>query len=244
MSDLQDDLETDEQTEELGDDVETLKAALVAKEQDIQKLKGQFGSKHSEDIQARRALEQKLAELEGRVGEQRELFNSRSAKEDDPFELTEEKIEEFNNNPSAIIEYNKNYLENRLKMLVDAVTARDQYYESSIQNTRGLVEGVRKEFDPERLAWKDSLDELKKNEKLAKLDDDILIEIAKTQGKAPMMEYKGGAGGGTQREAAHKPIAFDPENRQDCELFLKVANGDMTKAKKMWDNSQKKKAGL
>lgn len=244
MSDLYDEPEQGETTEELDtEDVGSLKEALSRKEQDIQKLKGHWGSEKQELMKSQQMLQQKLAELEGRVGEQRELFNSSREPEKDPFELTEDRIEEFNNNPAKITEFVKEYTESRLKTLVEAVTARDQYYETSIQNTRGLVENVKKEFDPERQAWRDSINELRKNEKLARLDDDTLIEIAKTTGKAPAMEYRGSAGGGVQRESAHKAVAFDP-NRQDCMIFLQVAGGNQEKAKTMWDNSQKKKAGM
>lgn len=243
MSDLRNDPEMDDQSDELDpNDVDALRSELDKKEQDIQKLKGHWGAEKSELLQAQRMLEQKVAQLEGRVGEQRELFNSSRAPEKDPFELDEERIEEFNNNPAKITEFVKEYTESRLKVLVDAVTARDQYYESSIQNTRGMVEDVKREFDPDRMAWRDSIEELRKNERLAKLDDEILIEIAKTQGKAPAMEYRGAAGGGAHRAQSYKPIAFDPE-RQDCNIFLQVAGGNVEKAKRMWENSQNKKAG-
>ena len=243
MSELHEDPEMDEQTEELdGMDADALRTQIEQKEQDIQKLKGHWGNEKSEMMKAQRALEQKLSELEGRVGEQRELFNSRKEPEKDPFELTEDMTEEFNNNPSKIAEYNKGYIQSQMKLMVDAITARDQYYENSISNTRGLVENVKKEFDPDRLAWKESIDELRKNEKLSKLDDETLIEIAKTQGKAPAMEYRGSSGGGGTRQAGVKAVAWD-ESRPDCSTFIQVAGGDVEKAKKWWTSSQLKKTG-
>jgi hypothetical protein len=233
MSEPYDDPATDERQEGLEEevDVEALKAQLEQKEQDIQKLKGHWGSKHQE-------LMEKIARLEGRVDE-RESHNSQRQPEKDPFDLTEEDVERINNNPAEVVKLFKDASQKQMSAFVEALKARDEYYDSSLRETRTIAERVKKELDPERLPWKDTISELRKNEKLANLDDDTLIEVAKTMGKGPAMEYRGSAGGGVSRSSGQKPSAFDP-NTPRGQAMLMVAGGDVEKAKKYYDSWARK----
>jgi len=242
MSDLQDDPVTEERNEELGEvDADTLKAQLEQKEQDIQKLKGHWGQEKSEMMKELQALRQKQAELEGRVGEQRELItSSRKEPERDPYDLTDEQVEEFNNNPAGMVKYFKGVQERQMSMIVDALKARDEYFNGTLNETRGQIEARLKALDPETLAWKDTLDELRKNGVLARLDDKTLIEVAKATGKKPAMEYRGAAGGGGQRAQAPKARAFDPDNNGECQQWLMLWEGNVEQAKKTWEKREAK----
>jgi hypothetical protein len=234
MSEPYTDPEVDERDEGLEEvDVETLKAQLEQKEQDIQKLKGHWGSKHQE-------LMEKIARLEGRVDE-RETHNSQREPEKDPFDLTEDDIERINNNPAEVVKLFKDATQKQMSAFVEALKARDEYYDSSIRETRTIAERVKKELDPERLPWKETISDLRKNEKLATLDDDTLIEIAKMQGKGPSMEYRGAAGGQVTR-SAQKAAAFDP-NSERGQAFMLVAGGDQEKAKKYYESWARKQVG-
>jgi hypothetical protein len=230
MSEPYDDQETDERTEGL-EDVDTLKAQLEQKEQDIQKLKGRWGSERQE-------LVERLAKLEGRVEERDAYSNSRKEPEKDPFDLTEEDVERINNNPAEVVKLFKEASQKQMSAFVEALKARDEYYDSSLRETRTIAERVKKELDPERLPWKDTISDLRKNEKLATLDDDTLIEIAKMQGKGPSMEYRGAAGGQVTR-SAQKTAAFDP-NSERGQAFMLVAGGDQEKAKKYYESWARK----
>jgi len=232
MSEPYTDPEVDDRNEGLENevDVETLKEEIARKEQDIQKLKGQWGSKHQE-------LMEKIARLEGRVDE-REASNSRKEPEKDPFDLTEEDVERINNNPAEVVKLFKQASQKQMNAFVEALKARDEYYDSSLRETRTIAERVKKELDPERLPWKDTISELRKNEKLATLDDDTLIEIAKMQGKGPSMEYRGAAGGQVTR-SAQKTAAFDPSSERG-QAFMLVAGGDQEKAKKYYESWARK----
>jgi hypothetical protein len=234
MSEPYDDPATDERQEGLEEevDVEALKAQLEQKEQDIQKLKGHWGSEKQQ-------LVERLAKLEGRVEERDAYSNSQREPEKDPFDLTEEDVERINNNPAEVVKLFKAASQKQMSAFVDALKARDEYYDSSLRETRSLAERVKKELDPERLPWKDTISELRKNEKLAQLDDDTLIEVAKMQGKGPAMEYRGAAGGGVNRGQQQKVAAFDPSSERG-RAFLAVAQGDIEKAKKFYDSWARK----
>jgi hypothetical protein len=240
MSEPYDDQETDERTEGLEEvDVEALKAQLEQKEQDIQKLKGRWGSERQE-------LTERLAKLEGRVEERDVYSNSQRQPEKDPRKLTEEEIESFNNNPSDMWERMYELMETReqqrMSAIAEALKARDDYEESRHREVVSTVQLLKKEVDPELMPWKEAIGDLRKDESLAKLDDETLIAIAKKMGKGPAMEYRGSAGGGVTRSGGQKAVPFNP-NSPECRVFIDVAQGDVERAKKWWESRQRKQVG-
>ena len=247
MSELQNEPTTGEPNEELQtqhqDETSNL-SELEKKEADIQKLKGQWGSEKADMMRAQRDLENKIATLEGRVTEQSTLLTSQQEPAADPFALTEEQQEDFNNNPALMAEYFRSVTDARVEQAMGAVfdtlKARDEYVDTSMNNVRSLAESIKKEFDPELLPWKGAIADLRKNDKLSKLDDETLVEIAKSTGVQPAMEWRGGAGGQRQRTATEKPRAFDP-NSAEGRVVMQLERGDTAQAEALWKRMEERR---
>ena len=129
-----------------------------------------------------------------------------------------------------------------METLGAAFTARDTYLDTSLENVRSLAEYVKRETNPELIPWKEAIAELKQNEAFAKLDDTTLIEIAKSKGTAPAMEYRGDAGGQRQRAVVDKVQPFNP-NSQQGKLILSMEHGNVTKAEALWAAMETKRIG-
>jgi hypothetical protein len=248
MSELQDDPTKGEPTEELENQpsVEDLQAQLAQKEDDIQKLKGSFGSKNDASQREIRELETKFATLEGRVTEQNTFLTANKEPEANPYALTDEQTEDFNNNPAKMAEYFRKVSDAKEEKLIGtfgaALQARDTYLDTSLDNVRSRMDAVKNETDPETVPWREAIAELRKNEAFAGLDDKVLIEFAKSKGTEPSMQYKGDAGGQRQRAVVEKVQPFNPNSKQG-QLVLAAEKGNMEKAEALWSRMEAKRIG-
>jgi hypothetical protein len=247
MSDLQADPATGESTEGLATQptIESLTAQLEQKENDIQTLKGQWGSKNADQQKVQRELETKLANLDGRVNEQTSFLNSQRTPEVDPYLLTDEQKESFNNDPASMVEHfrkvsdakTSDAIEEAMGKVFATLKARDEYVDTSLSNARSLAEEVKAENDPELAPYRTAIAELRKNETFATLDDKMLMEIAKSQGTEPAMEWRGDAGGQRQREVQKTAVEFDPTSAQG-RMVLQMENGNTANAEALWNRME------
>ena len=240
MSDLHDDdLKTgDEGTEELS--AEQLQEQLSKKEEDIQFLKGKWGEEKAELRKELETIKQQHNQFEGRISEQREMMSSKKEPAKDPYDFDEETIEKFQDNPVEIVNFFKereNNIRNEQAELVNLVVDALKEQKSEFQ---GSLSGIKKEIDPEIQAWKPAIQELQKNDKLANLDEQTLIEIAKMRDMKPLMDYRGAAGGQREREQQHKAKPFDPSSLAGS-MLMKMFNNDRDKAEKTWKRAEAKK---
>lgn len=242
MSDLQDDRELDEVTDDGEElDAEQLKEQLAKKEQDIQFLKGKWGEEKSQLKGEFEQLKQQLAQFDGRISEQREMMSQSKSPAKDPYELDEETLTQFRDDPAKVIDFFKGR-EQELKRgqsdlvstMLEALKERDAMYS---QEFGSLKRGL----DPEIQAWKPSIDELRQNEKFSKLDDETLIEIAKAKDLKPSMEYMGAAGGQRSRGKQEKAQPFNP-NSEEGNLLMQML-GNEEAAKRAWTRKENKRIG-
>jgi hypothetical protein len=180
------------------------------------------------------------------VTEQSTLLTANKEPEADPYDLSEEQTEHFNNNPAAMLEYVKKVSDAREEKLMGtlgaAFKARDTYLDTSLDNVRSLAEAVKRETDPELLPWKEAIEELKQTEAFADLPNATLIEIAKSKGTAPAMQYKGDAGGQRQRATVEKAQPFNPDSKQG-RLVLAMNGGSIEKSEVHWKLMEAKRIG-
>ena len=246
MSDLLDDREAEEQTDD-GEELnaEQLKEQVAKKEQDIQFLKGKWGEEKSELQRSLRELQERQAQFEGRISEQRDMMSQSKEPPKDPWELDEDTARDIADDPTKIVPLMKSRIEKALDekigMIVEILKERDGAYKSELDGLKGFTEKMRKESDPTIQAWKSELDELRKNEKLANLDDDVLIEIAKAKGAKPAMEYRGDAGGQRYRQQSEKARSFDALSDSDKAVFIKTADGNIETAKRIFQRYEAKR---
>ena len=244
MSDLQDDRveEHDDTQEEL--DPQQLREQLEQKERDIQFLKGKWGEEKAE---LQRELQTRLAEFDGRISEQREMMGRKNEPTPDPWALDEDTARDIADDPTKIVPLMKSRIEKALDekigMIVDVLRERDGAYKGEFESIKGLASSLKKELDPNIRAWKSEIDELRKNEKLAGLDEETLIEIAKAKGAKPNMEYRGEAGGQRYRQSQEKARTFEAAGDSEKSLLLKLANGNVEEAKKMFVRYEARRIG-
>ena len=244
MSDLQDDRveEHDDTQEEL--DPQQLKEQLDQKERDIQFLKGKWGEEKAE---LQRELQTRLAEFDGRISEQRDMMSQKNEPQADPWELDEDTARDIADDPTKIVPLMKSRIEkaldDKIGMIVDVLRERDGAYKGEFESIKGLASSLQKELDPNIRAWKSEIDELRKNEKLASLDEETLIEIAKAKGAKPQMEYRGEAGGQRYREPQEKPRTFDSAGDSEKALLLKLSDGNQEKAKALFAKYEARRIG-
>lgn len=240
MSDLHDnDHENgDEGQEELS--AEQLQEQIAKKEEDIQFLKGKWGEEKSEMKQQLEALKSQLSQFEGRISEQREMMSSKKEPEKDPYELDEDTLSEFRDDPAKILSFfrereqaMKNDQSQLVNLISEALRERDTLFNSELGS-------IKKELDPNIQPWKPAIQELRQNEKLKRLDDETLIEIAKMRDMKPLMEYRGEVGGQRGREEKAKPQPFDV-NHPHAKMLLSMFNGNKEAAKRAWDRAESKK---
>lgn len=240
MSDLHDDDHEngDEGQEELT--AEQLQEQIAKKEEDIQFLKGKWGEEKSEMKRELDTLKMQLSQFEGRISEQREMMSSKKQPEKDPYELDEDVLSEYRDDPAKIISFFKDREQvikreqsELVNLISEALRERDNLYNSELGN-------IKKELDPKIQSWKPAIQELRQNEKLQKLDDETLIEIAKMRDMKPLMEYRGEVGGQRGREERPKPQPFDP-NHPHARMLLSMFNGNQEAAKRAWDRAESKK---
>lgn len=247
MSDLQDDptREGSDDGEELT--AEQLKEQITKKEEDIQFLKGKWGEDKSELQKTIRELQERQAQFEGRISEQRDMMSRKDEPTVDPWAIDEDTAAKIADDPGMMIPLMKERMEKALDskvgMIVDVLRERDGAYKSELEGLKGLTETIRKESDPNMRAWKSEIDELRQNEKLAKLDDETLIEIAKAKGAKPAMEYRGEAGGQRMRESAEKARSFDSLSDSDKSTFIKLSDGNLEKAKSIFQRYEARRIG-
>jgi hypothetical protein len=242
MSELHPDPNEGDQNEEPT--VEELQQQLADKEQDINYLKGKWGEEKSGLMSDLKSLNDRQSEVEGRVKEQRDLLD-RSNQEPavDPFELTEEALDDIRDDPTKIVSMLRDTQNRTVSVVLDALKQRDANLDQRLDKLGGSVESRFKELNPETLQWRKAIDELKeKNEAFSKLDDDTLIAIARDKEMTPSMEYRGSAGGQRQRESTEtKAKAFDPNSDDGAvQIALYMAKGDLKHAEKLWNDAETK----
>lgn len=241
MSELQDDRSTgiDDGNEELN--AEQLAEQLAQKEQDIQYLKGKWGEEKSQMMSEFNALKQQFAHVDGRISEQRDMMSQSKVPAKDPYELDEDTLTQFRDDPAKVIDFFKSR-ESELKRgqsdlvntVLEALKERDAMYSQEFGS-------LKKEMDPEIRAWKPAIDELRQNEAFAKLDERTLIEIAKAKGSQPSMEYMGEAGGQRSRSPKEKAQPFDANSAEGNILMQMLGNEEA--AKRAWARKEQKRIG-
>jgi len=246
MSDLQDDRDAEGQTDDGGElNAEQLKEQVAKKEQDIQFLKGKWGEEKSELQKSLRELQDRQAQFEGRISEQRDMMSQSKEPPKDPWELDEDTAKDIADDPAKMIPLIKQRMESafneKIGMIVDILKERDGAFKSELDGLKGYTEKMRKDSDPTIQAWKSEIDELRKNERLSKLDDETLIEIAKAKGAKPAMEYRGDAGGQRYRQQSEKGRTFDVLSESDKSMFIKMADGNKETAKRIFERYEAKR---
>jgi hypothetical protein len=247
MSDLLDDRDTEGQTDD-GEELnaEQLKEQVAKKEQDIQFLKGKWGEEKSELQRSLRELQDRQAQFEGRISEQRDMMSQTKEPEREILPWDDEDFkkdvadEPYKMGP-VLDERLDRKLDAKISMLVDILKERDGAFQSELDGLKGFTEKMRKETDPTIQAWKSEIDELRKNEKLANLDDETLIEIAKAKGAKPAMEYRGDAGGQRYRQQSDKARTFDALPDSDKSMFIRMADGNNETAKRIFERYEAKR---
>jgi len=218
-------------------------------EEAISHLKGEWGNQKDQIVRENQELKERLAGIEGRVEEQRNLFGQQTQTvEPDPFELDEDTADSFRNDPTQMLSLVKKQMEAQQEAYINAVVGllrdREASTEEKFQSINGTLQTVKRVVDPEIAPWRDNIDELRsKNETLQKLDDKTLIEIAKTMGLKPM-QYRGDAGGGRRSGGSEeaKPQEFNP-NSPEGQLILRLADGDMKVAASVWKRREQRRIG-
>ena len=232
--------------------VEELQQQLEAKEQDISYLKGKWGEEKSELMANLKSLNDRQAETDGRIKEQRELFDRKNVEPTaDPFELDEETMDEIRDDPTKLVAFmQKRQSEDRntvISTILDALKQRDAQNDERFNEFSGTVKSQFKELDPELQQWKPSIDELKeRNPAFKDLDESILIAIAKEKDMKPSMEYRGQSGGQRHRESSEsKRRVFDPaSNDTAVQIAMYMAKGDTKHAEKLWNDAEAKAGRL
>jgi hypothetical protein len=215
----------------------TLQERLAQAEAYIQELKGNQGSL----LQKLETAATRVVELEGRVGEQRDILAAREpekASEPDPWALDDARREEFQNAPDKIVEFTQRNLRRELQGLVTQIADVLDKRDGSIAGKIGQIEGLLKSRDPERQAYKTAVEELRKDEALADLPEEKLIAIAKKTGMKPDYEFSGGPGRPVQTATRSK----GGDQRPEADIFAGFMGiyGDEARAKKATANYLKK----
>jgi len=213
-------LDADEtSTEELSS--EQLQERLTQQETYIQELKGSHGTV----LQRLDAAAAQVVELQGRLGEQRDILarhgEENTAPKKDPWELDDSTREEFQNQPDKIVDFTKDRiadLQGQIRELTGQIASvlesRDGAFESRLEQIRADL----KKHDPERMAYEGAITELKKDPALADLADEKLIAIAKRTSMKPDYEPSGGPGSPVQRKTVKS---------QDRRSEAEILNGFM-----------------
>jgi len=226
--------------------VEELREQLEKKEQDIQFLKGKWGEEKSQLTQEQQALRDKVAQFEGRLEEQSNLFNKPQETETkDPFALTEDQMDEIRDDPTKVIDLLRETQTSTIGSILAALDERDKAFLGKVDELNGSVQSRFKELDPELQQWKPAIEELRQDESLKDLDEKALIAVAKRMDMKPAMEYRGAAGGQRQHsESQQKPRAFDP-NADDTatRIAMRLANDNTEHAKKLWEAAEARRLG-
>jgi len=225
--------------------VENLQEELRQKEQDIQFLKGRWGEKNAQQEKELQDLRTQVSELGGRVNEQRELFDRSKATETtvDPFELSEDQMDEIRDDPTKVIDLIRNTQSSTLSAVLNALKERDNAFGGRFDELSNTVQSRFKELDPELQQWRQPIDELRQDEALKDLPDETLIAVAKRMDMEPAMEYRGAAGGQRQHsDSKPKPREFNPDaDDMATRIAIQLANGNMEHAKKLWEDAESRR---
>jgi DNA repair exonuclease SbcCD ATPase subunit len=218
-------------------DAQTLKAKLDQAEAYISELKGNYGNL----VQRFDNTASQLVELQGRVGEQRDILARRDQQPEkpvsNPWELDPSKREEFQNSPDKIVDFLRERdadKDRKIDTLVGQIAGllkeRDGYMEQKFEALTGRVRAV----DPEVAQWKGAIEELRKDQELADLPEEKLIAIAKRTNMKPAYEYSGGPAQRVPPSA--KPKAEDRDTVY--QRFMQIT-GDEKRATKLTDGYMK-----
>jgi hypothetical protein len=227
---------------------EQLKQQLEDKEQDIQTLKGRWGERNAEQTKLIQELQAKQAEFEGRISEQRELITSGPKEpEPDPYSLSEEELDEIRDDPTRLMEVVRDSQSRTVGVILEALKERDALIEKRYDDLDGTLTSKLKELNPELQQWRPAIEELKKKEQFSKLDDDVLIAIAREKDMKPSMEYQGEAGGQRPRSTGEEKKAreFDPSS-PEARILIQMFGSDqagLERAKRVFERSEKKRIG-
>lgn len=189
---------------------------------DGQRFITQLQDEAKQEREKTRALEEKVAQLTGRMDQ---ITATPDTPAPDPYELTDEQQELFNNDPAQIIRYlGQKQDEQNIglqQVFVDVLQKRDAALDERLAQIVTKLEGQ----SPERLAWEPAISELRKNEECAGMDDATLIAMAKVMGKEPDYQYRGGPGtrAATPTEPTH-PKVTDAARQKAKNVFIRITD--------------------
>lgn len=219
--------------------------AAEQRETYIDELKGKVGELNSKyaDLTARHDQSvAEMSELKGRLDEQSRHISPEEGSEDeakDPWEYSEEQLDEFNEEPSKFIALLRQEREARVLDAKNLQVNIGRYLDANNDALEERFGSLDKKFEatsPEMLPWRTAIDELKQNEKFSKLDDDTLKAIAEEKGMSPDYTYQGSPGGQRPRGLEQKARTFSSDDKSTMMAqFLNMTGNDTEKAKKMVD---------
>lgn len=230
-------------TEEL--DPVALKQQLAEKDEYISKLQGSQGSL----LQKLDQTAERVMQLEGRLGEQRDILAGRQEPAQptkNPWEIEDADRETFQNSPDKIVDFTKErFLEQErkinglVKQIADLLETRD----GSIEQRFATLQQEMRKSDPERKAFEGAIEELKKDPVLADLDEEKLLAIARRTNMKPDYEFTGSPGGRPVAAAA-RSAPVDRRSRDEIFTGFMAIYGDQKRAEKATANYvAKNKAG-
>jgi hypothetical protein len=197
-----------------GLDSAELAKQLAQKDEYIAKLQGTQGTL----LQKLDATAERLVSLEGRLGEQRDILEGRSAKGDpapDPWTIDDATREQFQNSPDKIVDFTRDTIRKTMSGLVGEISRVLEARDASIEQKLGGIQSLMQAQDPERRAWKGAVDELRKDESFADLPEEKLIAIAKRTNMKPDYEFTGGPASQTARTTARR----GGDNRSESQIM-------------------------
>jgi hypothetical protein len=203
----------------------------------IDTLKGEKGELNATLMQTKADM----AELKGRVDEQSRHAapEAESEREKSLFELTEEEMEDLNNEPSSVIPL--------MKQMWDKINERENalihnvgdYLDELVKNFDGKIGSVDqklKESDPAIAPWKTAADTLAEKEEFKDLPLSTRIAMAKEMKMAPDYEPQGAPGGRRIPASNGSGRKVSEEDKQRWfGTFMRMTGNNETRAKKMVD---------
>jgi chromosome segregation ATPase len=221
-----------------------LKRQLAEKDEYIAKLTGSQGSL----LQKLDQTAERVIQLEGRLGEQRDLLTANRQEpqqpEKNPWELADADREQFQNSPDKIVEFTRDrFVEQErkinglVKQIADLLETRDGSIEQRFTSLRQEI----LKADPERQAFQGAVEELKKDPELADLPDEKLIAIAKRANMKPDYEFTGGPSGRPAQST--RQSSGDRRSQSEIHAGFMAIYGDEKRAAKATANYMAKQKG-
>ena len=208
---------------------------------------GDLGSKLSELTARYDQSQAEVAELRGRLDEQSKHISpgANSEPEPDPYALSEEQLDEFNNEPArlvALLQQERLARQEAERALKGQIGTYMDTVLDNVEERFGSVDQRLEASSPEMLPWREAIAELKKNPALAELPDATLKAIAEEKGMAPDYKFQGLAGGPRPPTPAQdKAKTVTPEQKQAIyNGFLGLTGNNKERAERMTERHLKR----